>query len=616
MSLRRFDVVAVSLCVLLGSGAVAAAEPGSESPASSDWYSRSSVSIGGALGAETAFGDLARETNLGPAARLHLGLNPGWFPYLRTELTLGLSRLGRSVEGGESSLLRTPLVASALLFLPTRSLFGEGATSFPVPYLRLGGGGAGAFAGDLSAFDPLFVAGAGLRLPLGALGWSDYWHATFEVTHSTQFEELNGQFLGVTLGLERTLVFDRDGDGLQDNADGCPLEPEDVDGFSDADGCPDTDNDQDGLLDVNDGCPDEPEDKDGYADEDGCVDADNDGDGIADGADTCPAVAEDKDGFEDGDGCLEEDNDKDGLADGSDQCPNDAEDMDGFNDKDGCPESDNDGDGIADASDQCPIQPEDMNGFRDDDGCPDARDDKDKDAIADKLDKCPSDPEDRDAFEDEDGCPEADNDKDGIADAADTCPVAAEDMDSIGDTDGCPEDDYDFDGIADAADKCPLESEIINGTDDADGCPDQGATLVELKAERIEIKEKVYFKTGSDEIDERSFGLLRQIAALLTNHKEVSKIRIEGHTDDVGEDAFNLQLSRQRAEAVRGYLVREGITVDRMEAIGHGEAKPIASNKSKLGREMNRRVEFLVDAVLKPEPKAAPPAPAPPWARA
>ena len=137
-------------------------------------------------------------------------------------------------------------------------------------------------------------------------------------------------------------IGDRDGDGYKDDQDQCPDEPEDFDGFKDADGCPDPDNDNDGILDVNDRCPNVPEDFDGDHDEDGCPDitrdGDRDGDGIPDSKDKCPDDPEDKDGFEDLDGCPEPDNDKDGILDKDDKCPNDPETYNGFEDEDGCPD--------------------------------------------------------------------------------------------------------------------------------------------------------------------------------------------------------------------------------------------------------------------------------------
>ena len=169
-------------------------------------------------------------------------------------------------------------------------------------------------------------------------------------------------------------IGDRDGDGIKDDVDKCPDEPEDFDGFEDEDGCPDPDNDRDGIPDVDDKCPNEPETKNGYQDEDGCPDTvalDRDGDGIPDDKDKCPDDPEDKDGFEDEDGCPDPDNDKDGIPDVDDLCPNEPEDKDGFEDEDGCPDPDNDKDGILDINDKCPNEPETYNGYQDEDGCPD-----------------------------------------------------------------------------------------------------------------------------------------------------------------------------------------------------------------------------------------------------
>ncbi len=141
---------------------------------------------------------------------------------------------------------------------------------------------------------------------------------------------------------------DRDGDGIPDHLDACPDEPEDLDGFEDADGCPDPDNDGDGIPDYLDKCPNTPEDFDGVEDEDGCPE------GAAGGTRGLPG-----------------DRDGDGIPDHLDACPDDAEDFDGFQDQDGCPDLDNDGDGIPDADDQCPDDPEVYNGYQDEDGCPD-----------------------------------------------------------------------------------------------------------------------------------------------------------------------------------------------------------------------------------------------------
>ena len=181
-------------------------------------------------------------------------------------------------------------------------------------------------------------------------------------------------FRGVLGFVYEPSIGDRDGDGYKDDQDSCPDDPEDFDGFEDADGCPDIDNDNDGILDPDDRCPNVAEDRDGDEDEDGCPegsDGDRDGDGILDSRDKCPDDPEDRDGFEDRDGCPDPDNDKDTILDVEDDCPLDPEDMDGWDDEDGCPDPDNDHDQILDVNDQCPNEPETYNGTDDEDGCPD-----------------------------------------------------------------------------------------------------------------------------------------------------------------------------------------------------------------------------------------------------
>jgi outer membrane protein OmpA-like peptidoglycan-associated protein len=110
----------------------------------------------------------------------------------------------------------------------------------------------------------------------------------------------------ITEKMEQVLSTDRDGDGLLDDIDQCPDDPEDKDGFEDEDGCPDFDNDGDGISDVNDQCPDTPEDIDDFQDMDGCPDTDNDKDGILDVDDNCPNKPETVNGYKDNDGCPDE----------------------------------------------------------------------------------------------------------------------------------------------------------------------------------------------------------------------------------------------------------------------------------------------------------------------
>jgi OOP family OmpA-OmpF porin len=117
----------------------------------------------------------------------------------------------------------------------------------------------------------------------------------------------NNVDIGLLTTQEQKMVSnDRDNDGIPDDVDQCPDIPEDIDGFQDADGCPDYDNDNDGIPDSKDLCPNDPEDKDGFQDEDGCPDFDNDQDGIADTVDACPNEPETYNGYKDDDGCPDE----------------------------------------------------------------------------------------------------------------------------------------------------------------------------------------------------------------------------------------------------------------------------------------------------------------------
>ncbi len=125
------------------------------------------------------------------------------------------------------------------------------------------------------------------------------------------------------------------------------------------------DADGDGILDDVDDCPNEPEDFDGFQDEDGCPDLDNDGDGVLDAADACPNDAEDIDGFQDDDGCPDPDNDGDGILDVNDLCPNEP----GKPENNGCPDPDRDGDGVPDRIDNCPDEP----GTVENQGCQEAQ---------------------------------------------------------------------------------------------------------------------------------------------------------------------------------------------------------------------------------------------------
>ena len=287
------------------------------------------------------------------------------------------------------------------------------------------------------------------------------------------------------------------------------------------------------------------------------------------------------------------DRDGDGLKDDVDKCPDDPEDFDGFEDEDGCPDPDNDRDGILDEDDECPLIPEDKDGFQDEDGCPEGNvNDRDGDGILDNVDKCPDDPEDFDQFEDEDGCPDPDNDQDGILDVDDLCPNDPEDKDGFEDEDGCPDLDNDKDRILDKDDKCPNEPETYNGFEDEDGCPDRGRVVVTDTS--IEILDMVYFEYNKAIIKSQSFPILDAVAATLQGNPSIQLVEVQGHTDERGNDAYNLDLSDRRAAAVKKYLIDKGIEEKRLESQGYGETQPLDNRHNEAAWAKNRRVAFLI----------------------
>ncbi len=248
-------------------------------------------------------------------------------------------------------------------------------------------------------------------------------------------------------------------------------------------------------------------------------------------------------------GERERDRDGDGIPDYDDGCPNSAEDFDGFEDEDGCPDLDNDGDGIIDELDSCPDEAEDFDGVDDADGCPEM-DDQDGDGILDVDDQCIHEPEDFDGFEDADGCPDLDNDEDGIPDTKDRCMNNAETYNGYMDDDGCP-------------DIAPREN--LNG---------------------------VHFEFNSAKLKLGSQQILDELVRALAANPDV-KIEIQGHTDAVGDAAYNKQLSQARATTVMNYIVNHDINASRLSSVGYGEEKPIASNDTAEGRLENRRVEVI-----------------------
>jgi outer membrane protein OmpA-like peptidoglycan-associated protein len=137
-------------------------------------------------------------------------------------------------------------------------------------------------------------------------------------------------------------------------------------------------------------------------------------------------------------------------------------------------------------------------------------------------------------------------------------------------------------------------SSTSSGTYTVELPPPPAPARVVVTKEKLELKDKVFFDTSKATIKPVSFTLLDEVAAALKSHDEVKRVEIGGHTDSLGDAAFNKTLSEQRAQAVREYLLQKGVEESRLDAKGYGEEKPVAPNTTPAGRESNRRVEFSI----------------------
>jgi outer membrane protein OmpA-like peptidoglycan-associated protein len=131
---------------------------------------------------------------------------------------------------------------------------------------------------------------------------------------------------------------------------------------------------------------------------------------------------------------------------------------------------------------------------------------------------------------------------------------------------------------------------------------DEAAPTVTVAVPHLEIQQnvirlrrgtRIQFATNSDQILPASHEVLDEVVAVLRQNERL-RIRVEGHTDNVGNDAENMSLSTRRAHSVQGYLVAHGIAADRLENTGCGEGVPLGDNATDDGRQQNRRVEFVI----------------------
>ncbi len=308
------------------------------------------------------------------------------------------------------------------------------------------------------------------------------------------------------------------------------------------------------------------------------------------------------------------DRDKDKVSDKLDECI----DIPGTWDLRGC--SDVDHDGILDQNDSCVTD----SGLVKFNGCPD----RDGDGIIDKEDDCPDTP----GIPEFKGCP--DTDGDGLMDKEDDCPTfpgpianrgcpykllhTIDDMGQIIETDTMftHEKYYRFENLKSDNSQLFMLGEddnsdfirVIMGNDTITALRNEkgyyyykylppAPVVIELMEEEEEILKAAFdnleFETGKAIIKQSSYASLEDLAKLLLKKPEW-RIKISGHTDSVGKASNNLKLSKKRATSVKDFLILNDVYKERIDAEWFGETKPIETNKTKAGRQKNRRVEMEI----------------------
>jgi len=235
------------------------------------------------------------------------------------------------------------------------------------------------------------------------------------------------------------------------------------------------------------------------------------------------------------------------------------------------PVKDSDKDGTMDPDDSCKTIPGPPRYH----GCPIP--DADLDGVNDEEDSCKTIPGPARYH----GCPIPDTDHDGINDDEDSC----KNIPGFADYHGCPIPDRDHDGLNDEMDRCPDQP----GPADNQGCPVVKADIVK-RAQLVAAN--VMFRTNSEQLTKNSYPAIQELADSLKTNPELDLV-IEGYTDNTGKPAYNMQLSLERADAVKKALVHMGIADQRIQVKGFGETNPVADNNTAAGKAQNRRVVFV-----------------------
>jgi OmpA-OmpF porin, OOP family len=174
-----------------------------------------------------------------------------------------------------------------------------------------------------------------------------------------------------------------------------------------------------------------------------------------------------------------------------------------------------------------------------------------------------------------------DRDNDGIRDDLDGCPDEPENYNMFEDDDGCPDDDRNV-SILDIDDPCRVDSEKCS------------RSRVIVKKTTIVTLESIEFEYDKAIIRPISFPTLDAIVQSLVDNPEINVVEVRGHTDERGDDGYNLDLSERRAKSVLAYLTSHGIASDRLTSTGYGEKLPIDLRHNEEAWAKNRRVEFQI----------------------
>lgn len=299
------------------------------------------------------------------------------------------------------------------------------------------------------------------------------------------------------------------------------------------------------------------------------------------------------------------DRDHDGVVDSDDLCADQPAGNHPDAARRGCPATDTDSDGVFDADDQCVNVGAGDHPDAARAGCPTP--DTDSDGVLDPQDQCVSVAAGEHPNPERAGCPDGDGDHDGVLDHADQCPTEPFGLHADPARAGCPAPDRDHDTVPDLTDHCPDRPGAPSADPARNGCP--GLVLVD--GGQIRINRPVFFAPNRDAVLRTSFPVLTAVADALAATPEIRHVSVEGHTDDVGDDAGNLDLSRRRAASVVTWLAGHGIDAARLTSTGFGETRPVTPGTSARIRAQNRRVEFRIVADADAQTPSAPAAPAP-----